>query len=230
MEQQSQEDTSGDDSTLTGTTYPHFEPDLFRRNDEGSDHLFYEQARLVNHIDDAAIGALRNFYKSQLPEKGHILDLMSSWVSHLPESADVLYSEVTGLGLNETELSKNPVLTSWDVHDLNSDFVLPYADQTFNGAIVSVSVQYLIKPVEIFADVGRVLKSGSPFAVTFSNRMFPTKAVAIWQVLSDLQRADLLRSYFRLTGVFDEAQFYDLSPAPGRSDPLFAIVAKKGEI
>ncbi|SVC54654.1 uncharacterized protein METZ01_LOCUS307508, partial [marine metagenome] len=70
---------------------------MFRRNDEGPDRLFYEQARLVNHIDDAAIGALRNFYKSQLPEKGHILDLMSSWVSHLPESADFLYSEVTGL-------------------------------------------------------------------------------------------------------------------------------------
>lgn len=230
MEEQSQEDTSGDISALSGTTYPHFEPDLFRRNDEGSDCLFYEEARLVNHIDDAAISALRSFYKSQLPKKGHILDLMSSWVSHLPESAKVLYSSITGLGLNKTELSKNPVLTSWDVHDLNSNLVLPYEDQTFDGAIVSVSVQYLIKPVEIFADVGRVLKPGSPFAITFSNRMFPTKAIAIWQVLSDLQRAELLRSYFRLTGLFGAAQFHDLSPAPGRSDPLFAVVAKKGEM
>ena len=227
MDLQSQESISGDASHSIGKTLPYFEPKLFRRQDEQTDSLFYQEVRLVNHIDDAAISALRDFYAKHLPANGHILDLMSSWVSHLPESAGTLYESITGLGLNKTELAENPVLTSWDVHDLNNDLILPYDDLAFDGVVTSVSIQYLVKPVEIFAEVGRVLRPGSLFAVIFSNRMFPTKAVAIWQALSDYQRAQLVKTYFRLAGNFDEAQFHDLSPALGRSDPLFAVVAKK---
>lgn len=185
---------------------------------------FYAQPRLVNHIDDGAIAALGEFYRRALPDGGHVLDLMSSWVSHLP--ADVTYAGVTGLGLNQVELERNPVLTRRTVHDLNENPALPYATDEFDGAIVSVSIQYLTQPVEVFAEVGRVLKPGAPFAVTFSNRMFPTKAIRIWQLLGDEARANLVALYFELSGAFEKARAFDLSPAPGRSDPVYAVVAE----
>ena len=148
---------------------------------------------------------------------------MSSWVSHLP--ADVSYAGVTGLGMNQVELERNPVLTRRTTHDLNQEPTLPYSTDEFDGALVSVSVQYLTRPVEVFAEVGRVLKPGAPFAITFSNRMFPTKAVRIWQLLGDEQRANLVALYFELSKAFEMARAFDLSPAPGRSDPVYAVVA-----
>ncbi len=149
---------------------------------------------------------------------------MSSWVCHLP--ADVQYGGVTGLGLNQVELDENPVLTRRTVHDLNSDPTLPYETDEFDGAVVSVSVQYLTQPVEVFAEVARVLKPGAPFALTFSNRMFPTKAIRIWQLLGDQQRANLVALYFELSKAFDVALAFDLSPNPGRSDPVYGVMAE----
>jgi SAM-dependent methyltransferase len=109
--------------------------------------------------------------------------------------------------------------------------VLPYDSARFDGAIVTVSVQYLTSPVEVFAEVGRVLKHGAPFIETYSNRCFPTKAVAIWRVLGDRDHADLVDLYFRLSGMFGQSQAMDLSPNPGSSDPLYAVFAnrKSGE-
>ncbi len=153
-----------------------------------------------------------------------MLDLMSSWVSHLP--ADVTYAGVTGLGMNQVELDENPVLTRRTLHDLNQDPVLPYGADKFDGAVVSVSIQYLTQPVEVFAEVGRVLKPGAPFAVTFSNRMFPTKAIRLWQLFGDGQRANLVALYFELSKAFAKARAFDLSPNPGRSDPVYAVVAE----
>ena len=192
--------------------------------DESDDAAFYAQPRLVNHIDDAAIAALGAFYRETLPAGGHVLDLMSSWVSHLP--ADVTWAGVTGLGLNQAELEANPILTRRTVHDLNRDPALPYETDEFDGAVVSVSVQYLTQPVAVFAEVGRVLRPGAPFAVTFSNRMFPTKAVRLWQLFGDGQRANLVALYFELSGAFAKARAFNLSPAPGRSDPVYAVVAE----
>lgn len=187
--------------------------------------LFYGEPRLVTHIDDQAIEAARTFYGEVLPRGGAILDLMSSWVSHLP--ANGAYARVAGLGLNAVELESNPQLSEWAVHDLNREPRLPYGEAEFDGAVVTVSVQYLVHPVEVFAEVGRVLRPGARFAVTYSNRCFPTKAVAVWQTLNDREHADLIALYFRLSGAFDQARAIDLSPAPWRSDPLYAVVANR---
>lgn len=149
----------------------------FRRVDESSDGEFYREPRLVTHIDDAAIAAATAFYRDLLPAGGRVLDLMSSWVSHLP--ADVEYETVAGLGMNAAELEANGRLTERVVQDLNEDPTLPWGDASFDGVIVTVSVQYLTRPAEVFADVGRVLAPGAPFAVLYSNRCFPTKAVAV---------------------------------------------------
>ncbi len=201
-------------------------PEYFERDDDSSDANFYTQPRFVNHIDDAAIGALRHFYRETLPPGGDLLDLMSSWVSHLPDDRD--YASVTGLGMNAEELAANPRLTAQVVHDLNREPRLPFEDDSFDGAFVNVSIQYLTSPVEVFRDVGRVLRPGAPFAVAYSNRCFPTKAVALWRMLGDRDHADLIALYFRLSGAFTQARAYDISPGPG-SDPMFVVVAERLE-
>ena len=198
--------------------------EYFQRMDESADTEFYREPRLETHIDHAAIAAAREFYTQLLPPDGNILDFMTSWVSHLPEPNR--YASVTGLGMNQVELEKNLQLTSWDIQDVNANTVLPYRDDQFDGCIATVSVQYLTSPVEVFRDMGRVLKPGAPFALTYSNRCFPTKAVAIWHGLSDEDHANLIGLYFRLSGAFDDPQAFNLSPNPGRSDPLYAVMAR----
>jgi SAM-dependent methyltransferase len=204
----------------TGRALPE---NYFRREDESDDAWFYVQPRLVKHIDDAAGRAAGAFYAEVLPAGGRILDLMSSWVSHLPDAS--VYAGVTGHGMNEEELRANPQLNDYFVQDLNREPRLPFTDGSFGGAILTVSAQYLTRPVEVFADVGRVLRPGAPFAITYSNRMFPTKAVAIWRALSDEDRASLLGLYLRLTGLFTPARAFNRTPtAIGYTDPLFAVL------
>lgn len=197
----------------------------FRRDDESPDDQFYREPRLVTHIDDAAIAAATAFYRELLAPGGRILDLMSSWVSHLPD--DLEYATVAGLGMNAGELDANLRLTERVVQDLNVNPELPWRDASFDAAVVTVSVQYLTRPIEVFAEVGRVLAPGAPFAVVYSNRCFPTKAVAVWQTLGSREHADLIGLYFRLSGRFEPARAYDLSPNPGQSDPLYAVVAAR---
>ena len=204
-------------------SYP-FTAAHFERVDPSDDARFYDTPRLVTHIDDSAIAAASAFYGAQLPPGGRILDLMTSWVSHLPKDAS--YASVAGLGMNGPELAANPVLSERVIQDLNANPVLPWAEAMFDGAIVTVSVQYLVRPVEVFAEVGRVLVPGAPFIVTFSNRCFPTKAVRIWQMLGDRDHAELVGTYMHLSGAFEPPQAFDLSPNPGRTDPLFAVVGR----
>ena len=137
---------------------PELRPELFRRVDESPDALFYREPRLVTHIDDATIEALTKLYRELLPAGGRVLDLMSSWVSHLPP--EIHYARVAGLGMNRADLERNPRLDEHCVHDLNADPELPYPDQSFDAVVNAVSVQYLIRPVEVFASVRRVLAPG----------------------------------------------------------------------
>src|SRR5581483_1566693 len=154
---------------------------------DAADWRCYAEPPLVVHIDDYAIEAARRLYRELLPAGGAILDLMSSFRSHMP--AELRWSRLAGVGLNETEMRENDQLTEYHVRDINADPRLPYGDEEFDGAVVTVSVQYMTKPVEIFREVRRVLKDGSQFIVTYSNRMFPTKAVRIWRALDDRERA-----------------------------------------
>jgi SAM-dependent methyltransferase len=197
-------------------------PSYFRRYDEGDDRAFYVYPRLTAHIDEPACAAATQLFREQLPPGGHILDLMSSFVSHMPP--DVAYAQVVGLGLNEQELANNPQLDARLVHDLNAEPLLPFADAAFDGAVCTVSVQYLIHPIAVFAEVGRVLRPGAPFIVTFSNRCFPSKAVRIWVTTGDNQHMTLVRRYFELADRFEAIQTLDRSPRRWLSDPLFAVV------
>lgn len=201
---------------------PELPPGAFARIDEGDDAEFYAPARLVTHIDDGAIAALADFYARVLPKDAALLDLMSSWVSHLPD--DFAVAELVGHGMNAAELAANPRLTGSFVQDLNRDPALPLNSAAFDGAMCCVSVQYLQQPLAVFGEVHRVLKPGAPFVVSFSNRCFPTKAVAIWRALDLNGHASLVHLYL------DRAGFSDVAVRPltdGRyGDPLIAVVGR----
>jgi SAM-dependent methyltransferase len=196
--------------------------DSFRRYDETPDTWFYAQPRFVEHIDDGAIAAVTHLYRELFPTGARVLDLMSSWVSHLPPETE--YARVVGVGLNEEELAANPRLDEHLVLDLNSTPRLPFETDAFDAAGICVSIQYLTQPVEVLREVGRVLVPGAPLVVTFSNRCFPTKAVAIWQALDDLGHADLVMSYLRSAANWSNIHTLDRSPRAPLGDPLFAVV------
>jgi SAM-dependent methyltransferase len=197
-----------------------FPPAAYAREDESSDDGFYLLSRKVVHIDDGAIAALGRLYAELLPAGGRLLDLMSSWRSHLPAGL-----RAAGLGMNAEEMADNPQLTSAIVHDVNREPRLPFGDAEFDGAMCAVSVQYLIHPLQVFREVRRVLRPGAPFVVSFSNRCFPTKAVAVWLNTSDEQHLTLVRAYFESAGGFVDVEEEDRSP--GRhGDPLYAVWAR----
>jgi SAM-dependent methyltransferase len=203
---------------------PILRDEYFQREDESDDAFFYREPRLVTHIDDEAIAALTAFYRQLIPDGALVLDLMTSWVSHFPAGKPL--AGVAGLGMNMVELEHNPVLTERVVQDLNKNPFLPWDDATFDAAVVTVSVQYLVRPPDVFAEVGRVLKPAAPFAVAYSNRCFPTKAVAIWQSLGPRDHAELIGLYFRLSGIFEPARAYNISPGPGH-DPMYVVVGRR---
>ncbi|WP_428486868.1 class I SAM-dependent methyltransferase [Rhodopila sp.] len=190
----------------------------FDKADSSPDAAFYEQPRFVTHIDDGAIAAVTETYRALLPPNGVLLDLMSSWVSHLPP--EVAYASVIGHGMNAEELAANPRFSRWFVQDLNADPTLSLDDAAFDGACLCVSVQYLQRPVEVFQQVARVLKRGAPFIVSFSNRCFPSKAVAIWQALSGPDQQRLVSAYMQAAGFGDIGS--RTSTPPG-SDPLWMV-------
>ncbi|MDP8926057.1 MAG: methyltransferase domain-containing protein [Actinomycetota bacterium] len=198
--------------------------EAFRRYDETPDEEFYETPRFVTHIDDRAIAAVTQLYREHFPPDGAILDLMSSWISHLPP--EVTYRRVVGLGMNEVELKENPRLDEYVVQNLNPNLRLPFGDGEFDGAGICVSIDYLIQPVEVLREVGRVLKIGAPLVVTFSNRCFPDKAVAVWLQLDEQGRVRLVEEYLREAGNFENVRGFDRSPGGLFSDPLYAVVGE----
>ena len=199
-------------------------PEAFRRIDETPDEIFYETPRLVTHIDDGAIAAVTQLYRERFPPGGAILDLMSSWVSHLPP--EVEYRRVVGLGMNDVELAANPRLHAFVVHDLNQRPALPFADGEFDGAAICVSVDYLVHPVRVLQEAGRVLRPGAPLVVTFSNRCFPTKVIAAWHALDDDGHVALVTRFFHAAGNWTRIEALDRSPGDG--DPLYAVIGTGG--
>jgi SAM-dependent methyltransferase len=198
---------------------PGLPPAAFDKEDPSPDAVFYDFPRFVTHIDAGATAVVTRVYRETLPAGGMILDLMSSWVSHLP--ADVAYETVVGHGMNAEELVANPRLSRWFVQDLNINPALAFGDRAFDAACLCVSVQYLQRPVEVFREVGRVLRPGAPFVVSFSNRCFPTKAVAIWRAFSGPDQQRLVGAYMRaaeFTSVTEQAS------TPSRGDPLWVVI------
>ena len=205
------------------TLLPELPQQAFTKQDSSPDPLFYAQPRFVTHIDDRAIAGVTQLYRETFEPGSVLLDLMSSWVSHLP--GDVVYGAVTGLGMNRAELDANRRLTQRIVQDLNRDPVLPLGDGAFDGVAVCVSVQYLERPVEVAREVLRVLRPGAPFVVTFSDRCFPTKAVAIWQT-HGIDHGDLVSFYLGRAG-FGQIETRQRLVRDREGDPLWSVVGRK---
>ncbi len=203
-----------------------FPPEYFARLDESPDPDFFDMPRKVVHIDDNAIAAVKQFFCDTLPANGTILDLMSSWRSHWPQTMHK--QQLMGLGMNAEEMSENPDLDDFIIHDLNANPQLPFEDNMFDAVVVTVSIQYMTQPVEVFREVHRMLKSNGLFAVIFSNRMFPTKAVAIWRSLDDRQHTELIRTYFQQAGGFTAIDTQNRTPEASRyTDPVYVVMARK---
>lgn len=205
-------------------SWPYSDED-FRRMDESDDGLFYDSPRLVYHIDDSAVAALTNYYAQHFQDGEDVLDICSSWVSHYPKTWKG--GRVVGLGMNEYELSQNSQLTDFVVKDLNKDPILPFDDASFDKVTCVVSVDYLCKPLQVFQEIGRVLRPGGECILSMSNRCFPTKAFQIWMQTSDLEHVFIAGSFFHFAGLFEKPEGKDISPNPGRSDPMFIVKAKR---
>jgi hypothetical protein len=198
-----------------------FPREYFRRYDESNDEHFYSMPRKVVHIDEWAISVLRRTYSSLLNDGGVWLDLMSSWRSHLPD--DITPERVVGLGMNAEEMDDNPQLDSYTVHNLNQSPRLPYRDNTFDAVLCAVSIQYLTHPITVFEEVNRVLKPGGEFIISFSNRCFPSKAVAIWLSTTDRQHIELIKRYLELSGGWNNVKTRE-NTSP-HHNPLYIIHA-----
>lgn len=215
-----------------------FSKNYFDRKNITPDPVFYETDRFVPHMDARARQNLSDLYQSLLLPGDTVLDLMASWDSHIPIALEPI--TVHGLGLNANELAKNQRLTGYTIQDLNTDTGLYFKDHTFDAVICSLSVEYLIDPVPLFKEAARILKPGSKFAVTFSNRWFPEKAIRIWEELHDFERMGLVTEYFLASGCYETISTISMRgyprPCEDRyfpefrlSDPVYAVIGKTGK-
>lgn len=209
----------------------------FIRTNENEDTIFYKEPRLVTHIDDKAISVIRNIYGQTLKNGLKVLDLMSSWRSHVPH--DLKLDSLIGLGLNREEMLQNPHLTDHVIHDLNRIPLLPFVNGEFDAVICTVSVEYLIHPFKVFREIARILKPNGYFIVTFSNRWFPPKVIKIWTELHDFERMGIVLEYFLQTGLYKNLKTYSMRGLPRNiddkyylkipySDPVYAVWGQKG--
>jgi SAM-dependent methyltransferase len=192
-----------------------------RKLDERDDRTFYDGPRYVTHVDEGFLDRLTDRYASLLANGDRVFDAMSSHVSHLP---DYEFERVVGHGMNAEELAANPRLDDWFVRNLNEEPELPFEDGSFDAVLCAVSVQYLQRPEAVFAAFGRVLAPGGVLVVSFSNRMFPTKAIRAWRERDMDGRAALVTAYVDSTGLFDEPSVVRERP---ERDPFYAVVARR---
>jgi hypothetical protein len=205
-----------------------------RKLDTGNDREFYGVPRFVTHVDAGFIDRLTKLYHDRLTPNTRIFDMMSSWVSHLPD--DIEFEHIQGHGLNEEELAKNPRLDEYFVQNLNQDLKLPLADESVDAVLNTVSVQYLQYPEAIFTEVYRILKPNGIAIFSFSNRMFYHKAIEIWRDGSETDRVELVKGYFQsVTGFSEPESIVQISQVPdflrlvgiASGDPFYAVIARK---
>jgi SAM-dependent methyltransferase len=208
----------------------------FHRKDESLDPIFYKAPRLVQHIDDTAIQVVHDLYGQLLKSDIKVLDLMSSWKSHIPSK--LRFEKLTGLGLNREELDKNKILDERLIHDLNADLILPFESNQYDAVICTNSVEYLIHPEAVFDEIARVLKPDGLLIMIFSNRCFPSKVIRIWEELHEYERVGLVLEYFLKTGKFKDLETCSVRglprpsvdkyfPEKRYSDSIYAVWGRK---
>lgn len=204
-----------------GDHWPH---GFFDRDDPGDDADFYAFPRFVTHIDDRAIHAVRELYDELGVPRGRVLDLMASWISHLSQPPD---GGLVVLGLNREELAANELADEYVLHDLNQDPRLPFPDAAFDAVTCCVGVDYLVRPVEVLREAGRVLRPGGVVVLTFSNRCFGTKAIRGWLESDDDEHVEIVRRYLEDAGAFGLVTAELRTDGDPFSDPLYGVWARR---
>ena len=227
-------DGPGMESRRPGQAIDFFRSENFKRRDEHSDNIFYQTTRLVQHLDSTARRLVREEYARILPQDARVLDLMGSWDSHLP----VEYREksLTVLGMNRQELEKNERADNYLIHNINENRQLPFADGAFDAIICTASIEYAADPLQLCREVARILQPGGVIAVSFSNRWFPSKAVAIWSHLHEFERLALVVEMLSAEESFGDMKTLSIRgyPRPDDdphglpfSDPVYMVTARK---
>ncbi|CZR56584.1 uncharacterized protein PAC_06473 [Phialocephala subalpina] len=221
-------------NSLSRSLYPtsiSYKPQDFRRQDEGSDSAWYSQPRFVQHIDEGAIATLKSYYCSTIKPSHSVLDICSSWVSHLPDSMKL--QTMIGIGMNQQELARNGHLTKFFVKDLNTyPSLQEVPSESVDVVICNVSVDYLTQPISIFKEMHRVLRDDGTAHMAFSNRCFPTKVIGKWMGMSDDERRKWVGGYFWASGGWKDVEEIILKEGKGGflgsyEDPLFVVRARK---
>ena len=204
------------------------------RMDEREDRLFYSNSRLLQHLDARALETVNALYARLLPVDADVLDLMASYDSHLQGCP---LQSLHVLGMNAEELQANHSATAQVVQDLNQENTLPFEDASLDAVVCTASVEYLVQPRRIFAEVLRVLRPGGVFVSTFSNRWFPTKAIQVWGELHEFERVGMVRQWLQQAGFGSLHTFSsrgwprpESDPHAGKvavSDPVYAVWALK---
>jgi hypothetical protein len=209
-------------------------PNQRTKLDDTDDTQFYSMPRFVTHVDEGFIEKLTQLYRDRLKPNTRIFDMMSSWVSHLPEEME--FAHVEGHGMNEDELVRNPRLNHYFVQDLNQNPKLPLQDEDFDVVLNCVSVQYLQYPDAVFTEIHRILKPGGIAIISFSNRMFFQKAIAAWREGTEASRVELVKSYFQSVPGFSTPEVIARQAGVpsflqmlgvGGGDPFYAVIASR---
>ena len=210
------------------STYDRTKSDIF------DDEIFYQQPRFVHHLSDSFRNRLTSLYSEYLLNHYIILDLMSSWVSHLP--SNISYKKVIGHGMNEAELSSNERLDRFFVQNLNKKQNIPIEDSSVDVGLIVAGWQYLQYPEKVSLELSRVIKSDSLLIISFTNRAFWTKAPNIWTYSSEEKRIEyvtsvLISNGWRIEKILNEKTqdkklfgFYS-----SESDPFFSVIARNNK-
>ena len=204
------------------------------KSDISDDEIFYQQPRFVHHLSDSFRTRLTSLYSEYLLNHHIILDLMSSWVSHLP--TNIRYKKVIGHGMNQAELSSNERLDSFFVQNLNKKQNMPIEDSSIDVGLIVAGWQYLQYPEKVSLELSRIIKSDSLLIISFTNRAFWTKAPNIWTYSSEEKRIEYVTSVltangWRIEKVLNEKTqdkklfgFYS-----SESDPFFSVIARNNK-
>ena len=202
--------------------------------DNSDDKTFYYQPRFVHHLSVSFRDRLTNLYSNYLCNHHIILDLMSSWVSHLPSNNK--FKKVIGHGMNESELKSNNRLDSYWIQDLNKNQRMPIEDSTVDIGLIVAGWQYLQYPEKVSSELSRIIKRDSLLIISFTNRAFWTKSPHIWTNSSELERIEYVKSVlsdngWSLVKIFNEKTydnklfgFYSVV-----SDPFFSIIVRNNK-
>ncbi|WP_413684704.1 SAM-dependent methyltransferase [Prochlorococcus sp. MIT 1011] len=202
--------------------------------DIADDQIFYQQPRYVHHLSDSFRTRLTNLYSEYLLKHHVILDLMSSWVSHLP--SNIRYKKVIGHGMNEAELGSNKRLDKFWVQNLNMKQNMPIEDSSIDAGLIVAGWQYLQYPEKVSLELSRIIKSDSFLIISFTNRAFWTKAPNIWTYSSEEKRIKyvtsvLISNGWRIEKILNEKThdkklfgFYS-----SESDPFFSVIARNNK-